>query len=181
VDDVPGATGPSTVVALQITHALGDGPRTTALAAAMFGRDSVPAVAAGGRGGPLIRGALTVALAKRAMARDVAAGLVPAAKTPVRAPSLNERPSGLLVVRSVLRRKDQLTGPTLTVSAMVAVWEALSGYVRARGEDASQLAASVPTTKKGVARSNNHLGPATIGLHPDAPAATRGCGGSWRT
>jgi hypothetical protein len=56
-----------------------------ALAAAMFGRDGVPAVVAGGRGGPLIRGALTVALAKRALARDVAAGLVPAAKTPERA------------------------------------------------------------------------------------------------
>ena len=74
VSGVPGAVGPATVVALQITHALGDGPRTTALAAAMFGRDAVPAIIAPGRAGPLMRSTSAAVRAKRELARDVEAG-----------------------------------------------------------------------------------------------------------
>jgi hypothetical protein len=170
VDGVPGVAGPATVVALQITHALGDGPRTTALAAAMFGRDAVPTAITPGRPGPLIGSTSAAVRTKWELARDVEAGRVPPAKAQVRALSPNDAPSGTLVLRSLVRRKDQLTGPTLTVSALVAVSDALSGYLQARGEDTSQLTASVPTTKGGIAQSYNHIGPASIGLHADAPS-----------
>ena len=135
----------------------------------MFGRDGVPSVIELGQSGPLIRGALSEIRARRQLVSDVEAGRVPAVRAPVRALSLNAPPSGRFVVRSVLRHKDQLTGPTLTVGAMVGISEALVGYLQARGEDASELAASVPMTKRRAPHSNNHIVPATIGLHPDAP------------
>ena len=34
----------------------------------------------------------------------------------------------------------------------------------------AQLTVSVPTTKGGIAQSYNHIGPASIGLHADAPS-----------
>ncbi len=165
---VPGVAGPATVGVLQITHALGDGPRTTALAAAMFGRDAVPTTITAGPVGPLIRSMSAAVRARRELARDVEAGRVPPAKAPVRTLSLNSRPSGTLVLRTLMRRKEQLTGPTLTVSALVSVSDALTGYLRARGEDTSELTASVPAAKGGVAKSYNHIGSASIGLHADA-------------
>ena len=169
VTGVPGVGGPATVVVLQITHALGDGPRTTALAAAMLGRDAMPAVVPAGATGPPIRSLAAALRSQRGLARDVAAGRVPPAAASVRALSLNDRPAGRTVVRTLVRRADQLSGPTLTVSALAAVSDALTGYLRVRGEDVSELTASVPTAKGGVAQSNNHIASASVGLHAEAP------------
>ena len=97
VDGVPGAAGAGTVAVLQAAHALGDGIRSSALAALMFGRASVvPAVAAP----PVFRGAalpwrtFKAARAHRQLLRDTATGLVPpqAESRPVL--RTNARPAG---------------------------------------------------------------------------------------
>jgi hypothetical protein len=54
------------------------------------------------------------------------------------------------------------------VGALVAVSEALSGYLRERGEDVSALTAEVPTVKPGERRARNHITAEAVGLYPDA-------------
>ena len=170
VHDVPVTGGPSTVVALQINHVLGDGTRTAALAGALFGRDVMPTPIERRPAGPLLRSVASILRARRELARDTEAGKVPAVKSPVPALSVNERPSGTRVLRTLVRKKAQLPGPTLTTGALVAISEALSGYLRARGEDTSQLTAAVPVAKPGAARAYNNYDMAFVGFHHDAPS-----------
>ena len=166
--DVPRTDGPATVVALQINHTLGDGTRTAVLAGALFGRDAMPAPIEARPAGSLMRGVVATLRARRARARDTAAGKVPAEKGPVPTLSVNGRPSGTRVFRTVVRNKSQLPGPTATIGAMVAISDALSGYLQDRGEDTSQLTAAVPVARSGVAQSYNHLDLTWIGFHNDA-------------
>jgi hypothetical protein len=51
---------------------------------------------------------------------------------------------------------------------MGAISQALSGYLRARGEDTSQLAAEVLMAKPGVRYAFNHFEAVGVGLHPYA-------------
>ena len=77
VPDVPGASAPSTVTVLQMGHALGDGVRSSALAAVLFGRAAnVPAVQRTRRGCLVTRG-VAAARAHRRLEHDTAAGLAP--------------------------------------------------------------------------------------------------------
>jgi len=170
VHEVPITSGPATVVALQINHVLGDGTRTAALAGALFGRDTMPAPIVRRPNDPMIRNVASVIRANRELAHDTETGKVPAVKAPVPALSVNDRPSGTRVLRTLVRKKTQLPGPTLTTGALVAISDALSGYLRDRGEPTSALTAAVPVAKPVAGQAYNNHDVAFVGLYPDAPS-----------
>ena len=172
---LPG-TGRGAVAVVQAAHALGDGIRSSALAAWLFGRDArIPAVV-GPR--PLSGAALPwrgyrAARAHRQLVRDTAAGLVgPQAEScpPLRT---NSRPDGVRSVRTLIRKRSQLSGPTVTVAVLAAVSTALSAHLRELGDDASRLRAEVPMAKAGERLSHNHFGNVGVGLYPDLPTGER--------
>lgn len=165
---VPGSPDVATVVVMQITHALGDGPRSAALAGYLFGRDAIPADAPYAPDDGLVRRVATALRERRAFEREVAGGRIPAARPEVSPLSTNTAPTGDRVLRTLVRPASSLPGPTPTVGALVAVSEALSGYLRARGEDAAHLSAGVPVARSGAAYGFNHIDTAIVGLHPDA-------------
>jgi hypothetical protein len=168
VHGAPRAVGPSTVVVLQITHALGDGTRTADLAGVLFGRDEPPAPVVPRRVGNRVQAVLAARRAAQQLASDTEAGSVPPAKPPVPALSTNNRPTGRRILRTIAHHPDELPGPTVLVGALVAVSEALSGYLRERGEDVSLLAAEVPAAKSGERRARNHITAEAVGLYPAA-------------
>lgn len=164
------------VAVLQISHALGDGIRASALAARLFGRDAaVPGVAAVPwyRPATLPWRAVRAARAHRALIRDTAAGAVPppAPSRPVL--RTNTRPAGRRAVRVLTRRRAELDGPTVTVAVLAAIAEALAGHLAAAGDDPSELGAEVPMARPGARRAANHFGNVGIGLHPGLPRAAR--------
>jgi hypothetical protein len=79
----------------------------------------------------------------------------------------NSRPDGVRSIRTVIRNRAQLRGPTVTVGVLVAVSAALSTHLRELGDDPSTLGAEVPMAKTGVRKANNHFGNVGIGLYPD--------------
>jgi hypothetical protein len=163
VCDLPGSTGPCTVAVMQVAHALADGPRALALAAWLFGRDTpVPDVVAASPGFPPWR-AVDAALAHRKQVRDTRAGLLPPPIGPRPALSTNTRPMGMRSVRTLVRGRAQLGGPTATVVALAAVSGALSGHL---GDAAASLVAEVTMAKPGVPQANNHFANVTVGLYP---------------
>lgn len=168
--DVPGASGHATVVVLQINHVLGDGTRVAGLAGALLGRTTLPEPLARVPAQPRIRGVLATLRARREVARATEAGDVPATRAPVSARSVNERPSGTRVLRTFVLPRARLPGPTLTIGAMLVISDALSDYLRSRGEDASQLTAAVPVARTGAAQGYNHFDLAWVGFHNDAPS-----------
>jgi hypothetical protein len=168
VAGVPGAEGPTTVTVLQISHALGDGTRTAALAGYLFGREAGPEPVAERPRGSRVRRILESRRAHDQLALDTDSGAVPAAKSGARPLSTNNKPVGARVLRTRVCRPDELPGPTVLVGALVAISEALSGYLNERGEDTSELIAEVPTAKPGVRYANNHFAAPSIGLYPDA-------------
>jgi hypothetical protein len=164
VAGVPGAATSSTVAVLQMGHALGDGVRSSALAAALFGRAAkVPGIQRSRRG--FLRAGIAAARAHKRLERDTAAGLVPPPASARPTLSINTRPGGRRTVRTLLRRRAELPGPTLTVAVLAAISGALAGYLRDRGEDTSALGAEVPMAKTGVRRANNHFGNVGVGLY----------------
>jgi hypothetical protein len=174
IDGVPGAPGAGTVAVLQVAHALADGVRASALAAQLFGRaGAVPAVRP--RGGWLPLRSLQATRAHRQLVRDTEAGLVPP-QAPLR-PVLrsNARPAGERTVRTVVRHRAQLSGPTVTVGVLAAVSAALSGHLRELGDDPTTLGAEVPMAKTGVRQAHNHFGNAGIGLYPALDPVARAC------
>lgn len=176
VEGVPGAGGPGTAAVLQISHAFGGGGRTTVSAAQMFGR--VGAVVPGiGRApaGPIALPAigLRAARAHRQLLADVDAGLVPpqAALRPLL--RTNARPSGPRALRTVVRKRSELSGTTVTVALLSAVSVALAGHLRALGDDPSTLGAEVPMAKAPPRLSYNHFGNVGVGLYPDSAPEVR--------
>jgi hypothetical protein len=169
VSGIPGA-GEGTVVVLQIAHALGDGVRSSAMAALLFGRaGTVAAVTSpstfdlftlpwhGGR----------AALTHRQLVRDTDAGLVPPqadSRPPLHS---NTRPEGPRRIRTVMRARTEVRGPTVTVGVLCAVSTALSSYLRDLGDDTSCLGAEVPMAKQGVRQAHNHFGNVGVGLYPE--------------
>ena len=167
VGDVPGAVGSSTVVVLQISHALGDGTRTAALAGWLFGRATGPApIEASGTGGRMRR-IVDDLRARQQLSRETASGLVPPDRPPVPALSINRQPSGTVLLRTIACRPDDLPGPTMMVGALVAVSTALSEHLRQDGEDVSRLTADVAIAKPGKPNARNHFDTYRIGLYPD--------------
>jgi hypothetical protein len=173
VRGVPAAGGPSSVVVVQLGHALGDGTRSAALSAVLFGRDStVPAVFPP-RSGSLLRRGWQASRAQRHMVEDTEAGLLPPPGQLRPVLSINARPTGVGTVRTLVRQRSQLAGPTVTIAVLVAVSDALSGYLRDRGEDPSQLGAEVPMVKAVVPQANNNFRNVGVGLHPELSAGER--------
>jgi hypothetical protein len=175
VDGLPGADV-GTVAVLQAAHALGDGIRSSALAAWLFGRvGEVPPVPAP----PPIRGAalpwrsVLAAGAHRQLVRETEAGLVPPQADSRPVLHSNLRPDGVRSIRTVIRNRAELPGPTVTVGVLAAVSTALAGHLRELGDDPSTLGAEVPMAKVGVRQAHNHFGNVGVGLSPDLDLGER--------
>jgi len=171
VRGVPGAEV-GTVAVMQVAHALGDGIRSSALAAFVFGRDEdVSAVAAPSRfeSAALPWRGVAAARAHRRLVRDTEAGHVPPQAESRPALRTNSRPDGERSVRTIVRRRGGLTGPSVTVSVLAAVSAALAEHLRELGDDPSTLGAEVPMAKAGARRAHNHFGNVGVGLYPQLP------------
>ncbi|OBF67678.1 DUF1298 domain-containing protein [Mycobacterium sp. 852002-51971_SCH5477799-a] len=163
VRGVPGAGGPGTVAVLQVAHALADGARSAALAAWLFGRpDPVPEVPTP-RPGFLPWRAAQAARTHRRLERDIRAGLLVAGAGPRPLLPTNARPDGARAVRTLVRHRSQLRGPTVTVGLLSAVSQALSTLL---GEQSDSLGAEVPMAKPGAPQAHNHFGNIVVGLYP---------------
>lgn len=176
VNGVPASPGrEATVVIAQISHALADGLRASTLAGLLFGRtEALPAITPLPAHRPFTR-SLEAIRARRQLVHDTAAGLVPPPPSPVPALITNTAPTGTPIVRTFVRHLTQLPGKSATIGALIAISDALSGYLRERGEDASSLTALVPMANSGVAHARNHSGPEFIRLYPDVTSrAERG-------
>jgi WS/DGAT C-terminal domain len=164
---IPGVTGAGTVAVLQVPHALGDGVRASAMAAWLFGRtDPVPPVA------PLPAGflpwrAAEAARTHRRLVRDIRAGLLApglGSRPPL---ATNARPDGVRSVRTLVRHRSQLPGPTVTIGVLAAVSNALKALSGLPGEPGDSLGAEVPMAKPGVPHAHNHFGNVVVGLYPE--------------
>lgn len=160
---IPGVDGPGVVTVLQTSHALADGARGAALAGWLFGRDApVPAVRRASQG-CFAWQAAEAAWRHRGLLRDTRAGLL-APGVGSRPPlATNARPDGARSIRTLVRQRAQLRGPSVTVAVLAAVSTALSRLL-ADGSDA--LGAEVPMAKPGVPQANNHFGNIVVGLYP---------------
>lgn len=167
---IPGVDGPGVVAVLQAPHALADGIRGAALAAWLFGRSApVPGVHPPAPG-PFAWRAAQAAWSHRRLVRDTQAGLLaPGAGT--RPPlCTNTRPDGARVLRTLVRHRSQLRGPTVTVAVLAAVSTALSRLLPGATD---ALGAEVPMAKPGVRQAHNHFGNIVVGLHPELEPEAR--------
>ncbi|OBK92922.1 DUF1298 domain-containing protein [Mycobacterium asiaticum] len=170
VHAIPGVSRPGTVAVLQVAHALGDGARASAMAAWLFGRPApVPTVAATRAGFPP-RLAVAAARAHRRLVRDTEAGLVPHGVGLRPLVATNARPGADRAVRTLVRRRGQIPGPTVTVGVLARVAEALAEWL---GGEVDSLGAEVPMVKPGPPLAYNHFGNAVVGLYPGLPRAER--------
>ncbi|AQA06498.1 DUF1298 domain-containing protein [Mycobacterium sp. MS1601] len=166
VEGVPGASGAATVAVLQISHALADGTRSAALAGWLFGRAQVVAPVIVPRRGSLLARSVTAARTHNQQLSDIESGLLAAAPAPRPALLTNAAPAGRRQVRTLLRPRAALDGPTVTVAALAAVGTALADYLGERGADVSQLAAEVPMAHSGIRLAHNHFRNVGVGLYP---------------
>lgn len=161
---IPGGTGPGAVVVLQAPHALADGVRAAAMAAWLFGRAvPVPEVEPPPAGFLPWR-AVDAARTHRRLVQDTRAGLLAPGVGQRPLLSTNARPGGARFVRTLVRHRAQLRGPTVTVAVLAAVSRALSGLL---GGPVDSLGAEVPMVKPGVPQANNHFANVTVGLYPE--------------
>ncbi|KLO36230.1 hypothetical protein ABW17_22805 [Mycobacterium nebraskense] len=160
---IPGVTGPGTVAVMQVAHALADGARASAMAGWLFGRpDPVPPVRRL-RAGFLPWRAAQAVRAHRRLERDTRAGLLAPGAGPRPLLPTNARPGPARSVRTLVRHRKQVRGPTVTVGALTAISTALS---RLLGDAADTLGAEVPVAKPGAPHAYNHFGNVTVGLYP---------------
>lgn len=160
------------VVAIQMTHAFADGNRAAALAGVLLGRRTgPPPVLTPNRGFLPWRG-LMAARTHRHFERDVEAGRIPAPDGPRPLSGVNAAPSGAPAFRTLELLRENLSGPTVTIGAMVAISEALGGYLAARGEDISRLGAEVPMASA-HARARNNFRNVGVGLFPELDRQAR--------
>lgn len=169
---VPGAAAGSVVV-VQISHALGDGTRSAALAATLLGRQRPLAPL-----GPPDRGflpwrAAVAAREHRRLMREIEASLADPPGVPRPPLSVNDGPRRGAAVRTLVLDRARLGGPTVTVAALVAIAEALGGYLADRGEDISRLGAEVPMSIAAADPAHNNFRNVGIDLHPELPASER--------
>jgi hypothetical protein len=160
---IPGVRGPGTVAVLQAAHALADGARASAMAAWLFGRAAPVPEPERPSAGFLPWRAIDAARAHRRLVRDTRAGLLTPGVGTRPLQSTNARPGGARSVRTLVRRRSQLRGPTVTVGVLAAVSAAL---YRLLGDDAGSLGAEVPMAKPGVPQAHNHFGNVIVGLYP---------------
>ncbi|GAB7145779.1 DUF1298 domain-containing protein [Mycobacterium riyadhense] len=160
---IPGVHGPGSVAVVQVAHALADGARASALAAWLFGRAApVPSVASR-RAGFLPLRAVDAARTHWQLVRDTRAGLLAPGLGSRPLQATNARPEGSRAVRTLVRDRSRLPGPTVTVGVLAAVSIALSEFL---GGSVDSLGAEVPMTKPGVRQAHNHFGNVVVGLYP---------------
>ncbi|WP_232327410.1 WS/DGAT domain-containing protein [Mycobacterium sherrisii] len=167
---IPGVDRPGTVAVLQLPHALADGARGTAMASWLFGRAAPVPEVRRPRPGCFGWRAVQAARAHRTLVRHTRAGLLAAgvgSRPPV---ATNTRPQGARSVRTLVRHRTQLAGPTVTIGVLAAVSGALSGLLDSAPPS---LGAEVPMVKPGARQANNHFGNAVVGLYPDLAPEVR--------
>ncbi len=170
VHAIPGGTGTGAVVVMQTAHALADGLREAELAGWLFGRTApVPEVSPSSSWFLPWRG-IDAARAHRTLERDIRAGSVAAPLGPRPLQVTNARPIGTRALRTLVRHRSQLLGPTVTVAALAAVSGALAKHL---GEAATSLVAEVPMAKPAARQANNHFLNITVGLYPDLDRPAR--------
>lgn len=161
---IPSIHGPGSVAVMQVAHALGDGVRASALAAWLFGRATpVPSVVRR-RAGFLPLRAVDAARTHRQLVRDTQAGLLAPGLGSRPLQATNARPEGPRAVRTLVRDRSRLPGPTVTVGVLAAVSTALAEFL---GGSVGSLGAEVPMAKPGVRQANNHFGNVVVGLYPN--------------
>jgi hypothetical protein len=160
---IPGTAGAGAVAALQVAHALADGARGSAMAAWLFGRAAPLPEVARLSSGFLPWRAVDAARTHRRLVRDIRAGLLAPPVGGRRLLPTNARPQGLRAIRTFVRHRAQLPGPTVTVGVLAAVSTALSSLL---GDAADSLGAEVPMAKPGVPHARNHFGNVVVGLYP---------------
>lgn len=170
VRGIPGATAAiGTVAVLQVSHALADGTRASALAAWLFGRpgEIVPVQPQRFAAARLPWRAVRASRTHRELVRDTESGAVPpqAPSRPVM--HSNAEPAGDRWVRTIVRRRIEIPGPTVTIGVLAAISSALAEHLRDYGDDTAALGAEVPMAKPGVRLAHNHFGNVGIGLYPD--------------
>ncbi|KHO22619.1 hypothetical protein QQ44_20255 [Mycolicibacterium setense] len=174
VREIPGA-GTGAVVVLQMSHALADGTRASALAAWLLGRpgEIAPVSSQRLRAARLPWRAVGAARTHRQLVRDTVSGAVPppAPSRPVL--HSNAAPSGQRWVRTIVRHRAQIPGPTVTVGVLAAISSALGEHLRELGDDTTALGAEVPMANPGVRHAHNHFGNVGIGLYPELAGTDR--------
>ena len=161
---IPGVTGPGVVAVMQVAHALADGVRASAMAAWLFGRVAPVPEVARPQVGFLPWRAVDAARTHRQLVRDIDAGLLVPGVGSRPLLSTNARPDGARSVRTLVRHRSQLSGPTVTVGVLAAVSTALSGLL---GGSVDSLGAEVPMAKPGVPQAHNHFSNVVVGLYPE--------------
>jgi hypothetical protein len=161
---IPGVSGPGTVAVMQVAHALADGARASAMAAWLFGRAAPVPEVERLRAGFLPLRAVDAARTHRRLVRDTRAGLLAPGVGFRPLLSTNIGPDGARSVRTLVRHRSQLPGPTVTVGVLAAVSTALSALL---GDAADSLGAEVPMAKPGVPQAHNHFGNVVVGLYPE--------------
>src|ERR1700758_5071842 len=164
VRGIPGVSGTGTVAVMQVAHAVGDGARTSAMAAWLFGRPAPVPEVKRPRPGFLPWRAVDAARAHRSLVRDIRAGLLAPALGSRPLLATNARPDGAQSVRTLVRHRSQLRGPTVTVGVLAAMSTALSALL---GDAADSLGAEVPMAKPGVPQAHNFFGNVVVGLYPE--------------
>lgn len=175
VEEMP-RTRRGTVAVLQMSHALGDGRRSSSLAALLFGRPGAvpPVLPLSSMGSAALPWhAYRAARAHRRLERDTAAGVVPPQADSYPVLRTNSRPEGALSIRTLIRKSAEISGPTVTVGVLAAVSTALAGHLSSLGDDPQCLGAEVPMAKPGPRRANNHFGNVAVGLYPEFDFDTR--------
>jgi hypothetical protein len=167
---IPGVAGPGTVAVVRVPHAMADGVRSAAILAWLFGRDvPVPELARPPADFFLWR-AFEAGRVHRRLVRDLRAGLLQPG-VGLRPPlATNTRPDGTRSMRTLVRHRAQLTGPTVTVAVLAAVSTALS---RLFGGSVDSLGAEVPMAKPDAPPARNRFGNVVVGLHPELGADDR--------
>jgi hypothetical protein len=161
---IPGAARAGSVAVMQVAHALADGGRASAMAAWLFGRaDPLPAVARPSAGFLPWR-AFVAARAHRRLVADTRAGQLSPGVGSRPFQATNARPEGVRSMRTLVRHRSQLPGPTVTVGVLAAVSTALSNLL---GGSADSLGAEVPMAKPGAPQAYNHFGNLVVGLYPN--------------
>jgi hypothetical protein len=175
VRSAPGTSSEVTVAVLQMSHAMADGTRSADLAAWLFSREAPVAPLLSSQPGSLALRTVAAARTHRDLTRDLEAGRLPTAGEPQPPLPTNNAPAGERRLRTVLRHRAALpTGPTVTVSVLVAISTALAGYLRDRNADPSHLRIEVLLAKSGQRLAHNHFRNVGVGLRPELEPKERG-------
>ncbi|WP_020105421.1 wax ester/triacylglycerol synthase domain-containing protein [Nocardia sp. 348MFTsu5.1] len=190
VEGAPNCAAAATVAVFQVSHALGDGIRSSALARAIFSPQpptdpvtaeaqtpysvvhaaALAAIRFPKQIGSLGWRAIEATRTHRQLVDDVATGAVPPASAGRPLLSTNSRPEGERAIRTLVFRRDDFPGPTVTISALTAISLALSDHLRSTGEDPETLGAEVSMEKFGKPMGRNHFRNVGIGLYSGTAA-----------